>query len=336
MHYQQRRSARPPPLFELRVKAGLARLAAAKSEGLPLPSARLWSRLCNHVESFLLAENLLPTLDHISMVADTFTQLASLTQSGKPIVYQRRNTISLVFDVFALQSEMSIDDPDDLMLGYTQSMMGFLLFNPSPNDIAMIGLGGGSLTKFCYRYLPGASITVAEIDQRVIELRNQFHIPPDDERLQVLCMDGIDLVQQAERRFDVLMVDGFDRKGQPAQLCSQNFYDDCHRALSPNGIMVVNLLDDPGQAQIYIDRIDRAFGGKLIVIDGLDSVNKIVFACKGSGLDVSENALRSRVEELNQCHPVVLSLTAESIVRRRRSAAAHDAKERKTEAAWAR
>ena len=333
MHYQQRRSSRPPPLFELRVQAGLARLAAGKPKGLPLPPPHLWPRLCNHIESFLLAENLPPTLDHISMVADTFSQLAALAQTGKPIVYKKRNTISLLFDVFALQSEMSIDGPDELVLGYTQSMMGFLLFNPSPKDIGMIGLGGGSLTKYCYRYLPGAAITVAEIDQRVIELRNQFRIPPDDERLRVLCMDGIDLVRQSDSRFDVLMVDGFDRKGQPAQLCSQSFYDDCRRALSPNGIMVVNLLDDPGQAQIYIDRIDRAFGGKLIVIDGLDSLNKVVFACRGSALDVGDNMLRSQISELEQRHPVVLSLTAESIVRQRRIAAALDATERKT-ASW--
>ena len=32
-------------------------------------------------------------------------------------------------------------------------MMGFLLFKPQPRSIGMIGLGGGSLAKFCYRYL---------------------------------------------------------------------------------------------------------------------------------------------------------------------------------------
>ena len=35
--------------------------------------------------------------------------------------------------------------------------------------------------------------------------------------------------------------------GQPPQLCSQDFYDDCFRALAPGGVLVVNLhVDHPG------------------------------------------------------------------------------------------
>ena len=39
------------------------------------------------------------------------------------------------------------------------------------------------------------------------------------------------------------IVDGFDITGQPEQLCSQRFYDDCYNALTPDGVMVVNLSD---------------------------------------------------------------------------------------------
>ena len=49
---------------------------------------------------------------------------------------------------------MSLDEPDALVTAYTRKMMAFLLFNPAPKRIAMVGLGGGSLAKFCYRNLP--------------------------------------------------------------------------------------------------------------------------------------------------------------------------------------
>jgi spermidine synthase len=51
----------------------------------------------------------------------------------------------------------------------------------------MIGLGGGSLVKYCHHHLPGARVSVAEISPEVIALRDRFRIPPDDERLEVDC-----------------------------------------------------------------------------------------------------------------------------------------------------
>ena len=57
----------------------------------------------------------------------------------------------------------------------------------------MIGLGGGSMPKWCYQQLPETDITVIEISPIVISLREQFYIPTDDERFRVLCGDGADL-----------------------------------------------------------------------------------------------------------------------------------------------
>ena len=57
-------------------------------------------------------------------------------------------------------------------------MMGFLLFIPSPARILMVGLGGGSLAKFCFRHLPDAAIDVVEINPHVIALRDDSGFRP--------------------------------------------------------------------------------------------------------------------------------------------------------------
>lgn len=238
----------------------------------------------------------------------------ALSDAGKPLLHKNRGTLSLHFDVSTLQSEMRIDNPDDLVLEYTQAMMGFLLFKPEPKHIGMIGLGGGSLAKFCYRFLPKTSVAVAEIDPRVIELRRTFHIPEDDGRLSVRCMDGADFIREADERFDVLLVDGFDQGGQPPQLCSQQFYDACHNSLAQNGIMVVNLLAAAQDTEIYIERMRLAFDGELIVIDTLDALNKIIFACKGNALQVDDSTLRLRMRQVKLLYPLVVSLTAQNIM----------------------
>ena len=88
--------------------------------------------------------------------------------------------------------------PERLVLDYTRTMMGFLLLQPAPQRIAMIGLGGGSLLKYCRRHLPDAEFTAVEISPEVIALRRQFGIPDDDARLRVVCADGADFVVLAD------------------------------------------------------------------------------------------------------------------------------------------
>jgi spermidine synthase len=175
---------------------------------------------------------------------------------------------------------MNADAPASLMLRYTRMMMGFLLFNAGPRHIGIVGLGGGSIPKYCYRNLQHTRISVAEISSAIIALRHRFVIPDDDERFSVFCEDGADFISRQQGEFDVLMVDGFDRNGQPAQLCSRSFYDDCARALTPEGILVVNICDS-GRS-LLISRLRRSFKNKVIVVDGEASGNTIAFAGKGS------------------------------------------------------
>ncbi|WP_195764057.1 fused MFS/spermidine synthase [Pseudoduganella rivuli] len=209
---------------------------------------------------------------------------------------------------------MHVDNPDELILGYTQSMMGALLLQPDPRHIGMIGLGGGSLLKFCHRHLPEAAISVAEIDPEVIALRDQFHIPDGSERLAVHCIDGAEFVRHADRLFDLLMVDGFDRGGQPAQLCSRAFYADCHRSLAPGGVMVVNLLgDNMEETQEYIARMRASFGAAVLAVDAVDSQNRIVFACKDGLPALDDTALWRRVDSLDMLHPVALGAVARAL-----------------------
>lgn len=206
-------------------------------------------------------------------------------QHVKPFVYESLRSKALHFSISAIQSRMQITDPHALDLEYTRTMMGFLLFNPEPANIAMIGLGGGSLAKFCHRYLPRSRIQVVEINPHVIALRDEFHVPPDDERFTVLQGDGAQFVRSGATRCDVLMVDGFDSEGQPRSLSSQRFYNDCFETLQPGGMMVVNLHYGHARYGTQLDRIKGSFGDSVLVIDDGELSNSIVFACKGRAFE---------------------------------------------------
>ena len=135
--------------------------------------------------------------------------------SSSPFVHEEGDLASLHFEIESLQSLMDKNLPDQLILSYTKMIMGFLLFNEHPEHIGMIGLGGGSLPKYCYRHLPRTRISIAEIYSEVIAFRSFFQVPEDNDRFTVFLEDGAEFVRKQPGAFDVLVVDGFDMRGQP-------------------------------------------------------------------------------------------------------------------------
>lgn len=200
----------------------------------------------------------------------------------RPYVHDDGGTRSLNFSMLELQSRMRLKAPDALELAYTRTMMGFLLFDSAPATLAMIGLGGGSLAKFCHRFLPGTRILAVEINPHVIALREEFLVPPDDERFRVVEADGAAFVAQCEQPLDVLLVDGFDYDGQPEALCSQDFYDAAAAALAPQGLLVVNLHAGHAEHAEFVRRIERSFGGLSLEVRLRDEANSVVFGFRSA------------------------------------------------------
>ena len=202
-------------------------------------------------------------------------------QYVRPFVKEDASGKSLHFTQGELQSRMLTASPWHLDVDYTRTMMGFLLFHPAPLRIGMIGLGGGSLAKFCYHYLPASHMLVLENNPHVIALRREFQVPDDDARFQVIAADGALFLRNKAPVFDVLLVDGFDHQGQPAALCSPAFYADCHAALSPGGLLVVNLHYDHADYPLLVARIRLGFGGNAVEVLSDEESNSVVFASKG-------------------------------------------------------
>lgn len=201
-------------------------------------------------------------------------------RQGAPLVRTRGNRRTLEFQPGDIQSEMLLSKPDALVLDYARAMMCFALFVPRPRHILMVGLGGGSLVKFCHRHLPHTRITVLEISAEVIALREQFHVPPDDARLRIVHADAAEYIAAAPASADVILVDGFDAAGMPAALGSAAFYAACRRALRDGGVLVANLLDyDPQYAALQA-RIRGAFGQRVCQFAGIAGSNHILFALR--------------------------------------------------------
>jgi spermidine synthase len=197
-----------------------------------------------------------------------------------PLVVTVGDRRSMEFMSGNVQSAMRLSRPDQLVLAYTRAMMCFALFVPAPRHIVMVGLGGGSLAKFCYRHFPQAHISVIELRADVIALRSQFCVPPDDARFRVIHADATAWLAGAPDCADVIIVDGFDEAGLPPALGSSRFYADCRKCLRTGGVLVANIFSYDPHFGAMQGRLRLLFDDRLCHFEGVAGNNRVLFAVK--------------------------------------------------------
>jgi len=202
-----------------------------------------------------------------------------------------------------VQGAMRIGRAYALELDYTRDMMLPLLLRADdpafPRHVLLIGLGAASQTKFLYRHFPHAALTVVEIDPAVVAAARQFFkLPEDARRLAVEIAEGTAFVAATRRRFDLILVDGFNAKGHAGALDTLPFYHHCRARLTAQGLLATNLFTRNKSARPSIERIAAAFVGRTLTLAPCDSGNRVGLAAVGEPIDVELADISARAHEL--------------------------------------
>lgn len=190
----------------------------------------------------------------------------------------------LQFDSHWIQGAMRLSRPWSLELDYTREMMMALLMRRDrgwPRSVLQIGLGAASITRFLHRNLSRAKLEVVEIDPEVVlNAWEFFRLPEESVRLKIEIGDGYRYMATTRRRFDLVLVDGFDAKGCAGKLHTLPFYRLCRARLTGGGMMVTNLLSRRTRAKADADPICKAFDDRVLVLPPCDA-NTVVLAAVG-------------------------------------------------------
>lgn len=213
-----------------------------------------------------------------------------------------------------VQSAMRIAAPNELELSYTRSMMGFLLFNEKPQSVLMIGLGGGSVTKFVYHRMPWTTVRVIELNERVLTVaRRYFSVPDDDKRIEIILGDGAEFVSRPKVCADLIMVDGYDGESLVEDLASAAFYRDCHERLNKGGMLVVNLWGGDRQFHDTLKRIEAAFPEGTLCLPAEKPGNVIVFGFRSTPARAEWLALAQRAMTLEAHYGLAFTRFVEAL-----------------------
>ena len=165
-----------------------------------------------------------------------------------------------------VQGAMRLAKPQALELEYIQRMMAWMLWRPeaevAQGHAVQLGLGAGSITRFCHKVLR-MKTTVVEINPTVIGAnRLWFRLPADDARLAVVEADAARWVADSAHLgcAQVLNVDLYDHDAAAPVLDDAAFYAACRSVLDDGGVMTVNLFGRDASFNRSAARVAAAFG----------------------------------------------------------------------------
>ena len=224
-------------------------------------------------------------------------------QHEEPTLSEEGGTRYLHFGTPWVQGAMRIDRPAELVLEYTRQMMAWLLFLDPPREacIGQLGLGAGSLTRFCLKHT-ASPLAVAEWNPRVTLACHVFFKLPASARLNIDHEDAADWVADPlhQGHCPVLMVDLYDAQARGPVRDTAAFYSDCRKVLGEVGVMTVNLFGHHESFAPNLANLNQAFDGRLALLPQIDAGNQIVLAFSGPPLELTPEVLLARADAVEQ------------------------------------
>lgn len=141
----------------------------------------------------------------------------------------------------ARQSVVKLGDPDHLELPYTRAIPVAFVFVEKPQNVLVVGLGGGTIPGFLRKRFPDMRIDVVEIDPGVVEVAMSHFGFREDARMHAYVTDGRQFIERAGRLYDIIFLDAFGADSIPYQLVTREFLAGVRRALTPRGVVIGNI-----------------------------------------------------------------------------------------------
>lgn len=144
--------------------------------------------------------------------------------------------------VMALDGAIQVTEGDEFT--YHEMLTHVPLFaHGNAKKVLIIGGGDGGILREVLRHPEVVEVVMVEIDRYVVDLAKKYmpSIPKDafeDPRTKLVIADGALFVQECQEKFDVIISDSTDPMGPGEVLFTEEFYGDCQKLLTKDGILV--------------------------------------------------------------------------------------------------
>jgi spermidine synthase len=185
------------------------------------------------------------------------------------------------------QSCVDLKAPKHLVFPYTRMMLAALLLDPSPTNVLIVGLGGGTLPTTLAQLYPNARIDVVELDPAVVAVAKAYFDFAPTPNMNVFEQDArvwVKRAASAPRRYDLVMLDAFNGDYIPEHLMTREYLQEVRELLVDGGAVASNTF---AISQLYHNEsvtYESVFG-TFYNLKSDDTANRVIIARRGSLLD---------------------------------------------------
>ncbi|MBQ5563309.1 MAG: polyamine aminopropyltransferase [Clostridia bacterium] len=144
-------------------------------------------------------------------------------------------------DILVLDDRIMLTQKDEFIYHEMISHVPMAV-NPDIKNVLVIGAGDGGTVRELTKYKSIEKIDMVEIDRMVVDACKEF-LPTvasklNDHRVHIFIDDGLRFVRHVENKYDLIIVDSTDPFGPGEGLFTTEFYGNCYKALTSDGILV--------------------------------------------------------------------------------------------------
>ncbi|MBG6217533.1 hypothetical protein IWX75_001991 [Arthrobacter sp. CAN_A6] len=149
----------------------------------------------------------------------------------------------------AQQSHVNLRAPDQVFYEYLRRIANVLdLLRPPGEPLKVLHLGAGALTlvRYVEATRPGSEQAAAESERELLDFVLQYMPLTPGTRCELILDDARAAAgTMAPGSFDAVVLDIFAGADAPGHLANSAFYGELLRTVGPDGVVLVNVGDDP-------------------------------------------------------------------------------------------
>lgn len=196
----------------------------------------------------------------ISILLITIPCLASLTITrSSPAIYTRDGVYEKITIYDSILNNRSIRilgldrsiagalylDPEEVAIRAMKQVDLYKIFKPTISNVLVLGGGAYLIPKILLSKKDIKQVDVVEIEPSLFALSKKYFNLPEDNRLQNYIMDGRRFLYHTDKKYDVIYSDAYySYFSVPIHFTTKEFFQLVRQRLKPNGILIVNLIDD--------------------------------------------------------------------------------------------
>ncbi len=144
------------------------------------------------------------------------------------------------------QTRVNLRNPDRGHFEYVDYALLAQVFRPDLRRVAVLGLGGGSVSRLYLRISPNIRVDSVEIDPWVAEVARRYFFVQEGPRHKIHIQDARQFLRKAKTKYDAIFVDAYlaDYYGSyiPYHLATREFFQLLRKRLTNSGVVLYNII----------------------------------------------------------------------------------------------